>query len=334
MITLENDQLIFRFPELHDRATLAVDFQRTCRIPDDGQEYPLPAGLGRFPLQHVDDFASRLDEKTRERAGVMLPMHPSEAMWINFPKVDWLAYPLALKIAAGKVNAVTGGPWSPDLNSDPQDYLVVPHQPWIDGFAISKGVIRQFVAERLGGGFSVEEQLTGKSEFGGLQIIAYPMKAERYHAVIWRPEMERRGEEVRHLLSEARGHLADLKRQLADTADELEDVVHRSLQGDVDAVKTLSTLRERAGQLVRRLEGRTLRRDGLYADDGPSFCMPRGSVFEAETRMGHMGMAAGGRMRQHIYKAWVCAFTAISSAGDARPRPWRTAMTRLPTSIG
>jgi hypothetical protein len=28
----------------------AVSFQRTLRIPDDGGVYPLPPGLGRFPL--------------------------------------------------------------------------------------------------------------------------------------------------------------------------------------------------------------------------------------------------------------------------------------------
>lgn len=27
-----------------------VEFQRTLRIPDDGNEYPLPPGLGSFPI--------------------------------------------------------------------------------------------------------------------------------------------------------------------------------------------------------------------------------------------------------------------------------------------
>ena len=32
----------------------------------------------------------------------------------------------------------------------------------------------------LGAGYTAEEQLTGSAEYGGLQIIASPMKAERY----------------------------------------------------------------------------------------------------------------------------------------------------------
>ena len=58
--------------------------------------------------------------------------------------------------------------------------MVVPGQPWLDGYCVEKGVIRQFVAMPLGEGYSVEEQLTGEAEHGGVQIVVYPMKAERY----------------------------------------------------------------------------------------------------------------------------------------------------------
>ena len=49
MITLEGDELIFRFPEVHDDARCEVSFQRTLRIPDDGKDYPLPPGLAAPP---------------------------------------------------------------------------------------------------------------------------------------------------------------------------------------------------------------------------------------------------------------------------------------------
>ncbi len=45
MITLENDELVFRFPEVHEHAVCQINFQRTLRIPDDDKTYPLPAGL-------------------------------------------------------------------------------------------------------------------------------------------------------------------------------------------------------------------------------------------------------------------------------------------------
>ncbi|MEX1257407.1 MAG: hypothetical protein WEG36_07305 [Gemmatimonadota bacterium] len=176
MIELKNDTLVFSFPEVHADAVARVEFQRTLRIPDDGDEYPLPPGLGRFPLRHVDDHAKRVPARWLKRGGVMLPMYQSEAMWLNF-RAD---YPFAVKVATGKINAVTGESWSDGLHRDPQDYLVIPTQPWLDGYCVEKGVIRQFVAMPFGSGTSVEEQLTGSEEHGGVQITMYPIKPAVY----------------------------------------------------------------------------------------------------------------------------------------------------------
>jgi hypothetical protein len=176
MVTLENDTLVFRFPEVHADAVLRISFQRTLRIPDDGKEYPLPAGLGQFPLVHIEDHHAKVPEHWLQRGGVMMPMYQSEAMWINFSG----QYPMAVKIAAGKINAVTGGGWQNGLQVDPQDYVTTPKQPWLDGFSTGHDQVRQFVASPLGDGQSVEEQLTDEAEFGGLQIIAYPLKSEIY----------------------------------------------------------------------------------------------------------------------------------------------------------
>jgi hypothetical protein len=40
------------------------------------------------------------------------------------------------------------------------------------------GVIRQFVAMPLGAGYSAEEQITGKTDTGGIQLQVFPMRAE------------------------------------------------------------------------------------------------------------------------------------------------------------
>ena len=185
MITLERENLVFRFPEVHEEATCSIGFQRTLRIPDDGKTYPLPPGLGNFPLRHLDDYARRLPQNWLTRGGVILPMHQAEAMWINFGG-GWGGdgYPFAVKIATGKICAVTGAPWVDRLNRDPQDYVVLPEQPWLDGFCVEKGVIRQFVAMPLGDGYTAEEQITGAAEHGGVQIVAYPMKRERFEKLL------------------------------------------------------------------------------------------------------------------------------------------------------
>jgi hypothetical protein len=180
MITLHKDQLRFDFPQVHPEAVCTVELIRTLRIPDDGREYPLPPGFSRFPLRHLDDHAARLPERWRRRGGVIAPMHQAEAMWINFNAPG--GYPFALKIATGKICAVSGDEWVNHLNLDPQDYVVVPDQPWLDGYCVDKGLIRQFVAMPLGDGYSAEEQLTGRAEHGGLQVIAYPMKRTHYES--------------------------------------------------------------------------------------------------------------------------------------------------------
>ena len=187
MFTLEKNTLILRAPEVHEEAQCQIDFQRTLRIPDDNQEYPLPPGLGNFPLTHVDDYSNKVPESWITHGGVFLPMYQAEALWINFN--SWgSSYPFAIKIATGKINAVSGEPWQNELlenrkNVSGQDYIVVPGQPWLDGYCVSKGLIRQFVAMPLGEGYTAEEQLTGEGVHGGIQIIAYPMKKERYEAI-------------------------------------------------------------------------------------------------------------------------------------------------------
>lgn len=45
---------------------------------------------------------------------------------------------------------------------------------------MSDNNVRQFIAMPLGQGYTAEEQFTGKAEFGGIQIIVYPMKKEKY----------------------------------------------------------------------------------------------------------------------------------------------------------
>ncbi len=181
MIELQNDSLVFTFPEVHPKAMLRIDFQRTLRIPDDSRDYPLPPGLGRFPLRHVDDFHERVPGRWLQHGGVTLPMYQSEAMWLNFDAAyieDQGDYPFAVKVATGKTNAISGAPWAERLRKRPQDYVVAPEQPWLDGYCVEKGIIRQFVAMPLGAGYTAEEQLTGEAEHGGLQIMILPMRRE------------------------------------------------------------------------------------------------------------------------------------------------------------
>ena len=148
---LRNDQIIFRFPEVHEDAELAIEFQRTLRIPDDNWHYYLPPGLGKFPLSRVDDYPDNLPETWRRTwRGVFTDVSSGGAV-DQFPR----------RLSDGGENSgrqgqygYRGGMGGGAQRGEPQDYLVVPGQPWLDGcgFCVQKGLIRQFVAMPLGRG--------------------------------------------------------------------------------------------------------------------------------------------------------------------------------------
>ena len=156
----------------------SVSFQRTLRLPEDGRTYPLPPGLGEFPVRRVEDYADRVPASWREHGGVFIPMYQREALWLSFGGAHWR--PNAVKIGIGLINALSGRPWDQSLSKGKQDYLVVPDQPWLDGINAGKGLIRQFVAMPLGMGYTVEGQITGKEEAGGMQIIVYDPRPGRF----------------------------------------------------------------------------------------------------------------------------------------------------------
>lgn len=188
MIELHHNQLVISFPEVHPDAFGSISFYRTLRIPDDDRIYPLPAGLGKFQLVYIDNMAKKLPADMVKKGGVLMPIYNAEAMWIGFSG----DYPIAIKIATGKINAITGKSWKNELSHHPQDFIDISRQPWLDGFNTEKGIVRQFTAVPMGQGYTVEEQITREAEIGGIQVIAWPMKASVYVAM---QEIRRKREE-------------------------------------------------------------------------------------------------------------------------------------------
>ncbi|MEV7083078.1 hypothetical protein AB0N88_31780 [Streptomyces sp. NPDC093516] len=170
---------------------VAVRFIRTLRLPETGT-HPLPPGLGEFPVRRVADHADRVPEAMRARGGVMLPVYLREAMWLNFAGTT---EPAALQVGVGKVCAVSGRPWSDGLCRDPQNYVVLPRQPWLDGINSGTGTVRQFVAVPLGLGATVEGQVTGEEVWGGVQLRSFPLNDEEL--ATWRAAERRRLERTR-----------------------------------------------------------------------------------------------------------------------------------------
>jgi len=167
---------------------LGVSFIRTCRVPV-GRSNSLPAGLGEFPVYKVSDFKSGVPSEWYED-GLFFPMYKSEAMWMNFSRYN--KQPNALIVAAGNINAVSGKPFDLtknkfdkrrkskasglDIKLEKDNYLVVPPQPWLDGWKSEDGKVYQFVAAEMGSGETVEGQITGEEKIGGIQLVAYGPK--------------------------------------------------------------------------------------------------------------------------------------------------------------
>ncbi|KAF3921938.1 hypothetical protein ABW20_dc0102307 [Dactylellina cionopaga] len=109
-------------------------------------------------------------------------------MWIDFqyksPELVDSQY--AIKIFIGGVNAISGEPETETsatklrrrhliMQGQPiQDYVVIPGQIWLDGIATGAGKVRQFVATPLGKNLTVEAQITGAENVGGIQFEIIP----------------------------------------------------------------------------------------------------------------------------------------------------------------
>lgn len=163
---------------IHIGNHFSVSFMRTLRIPDDGKEYPLPPALDTFPIHRVADYAERVPPAWCERDGFFIPLYQREALWLSFHGHDW--HPVAARVGVGNVDALIGERWHTRLSGKPQNYVVVPLQPWLDGINSGKETIRQFVAMPLGQGYTVEAQVTGEEVFGGLQLRVHDAKPGRF----------------------------------------------------------------------------------------------------------------------------------------------------------
>lgn len=159
---------------VHVGGRLSIFFLRTLRVPEDGRTYPLPPGLGEFRVHRVEDYAGSVPPGWLDKGGVFISLYQREALWLGFEAAWWK--PNAVKVGVGGVNALTGSAWDTVLHGDPQDYLVCPPQPWLDGINSGEGVVRQFVAARPGLGYTIESQLTGV-ESGGLQLLVFEPRA-------------------------------------------------------------------------------------------------------------------------------------------------------------
>jgi hypothetical protein len=91
--------------------------------------------MGSFPVCKVDgtftstnqlislDYLDKVPESWKQHGGIFLPMYQREAMYIQF-NGSFDNYPKAIKVAIGKVNAISGETWNQQIADDKQDVSI------------------------------------------------------------------------------------------------------------------------------------------------------------------------------------------------------------------
>jgi len=135
-----------------------VDVVKTCKIEVDDNSHTLPPHLGCFSEFKVADYFCP-EEWSND--GVFIEVHEEEALWFDF-RNGMNEY--AILPAVQRINPITGEPANLEagLAKDPkQNYLVMPRQLWLDGYA-KDGKVYQFRITKQGIGLAVEDYVLPK----------------------------------------------------------------------------------------------------------------------------------------------------------------------------
>lgn len=308
-LAIRNDQLLVG---RHTR----LSFNRTLRIPEDGREYPLPAGFGRLPILRVEDYAKRVPEQWLEQGGFIIPLYQREALFLEFAGAQWR--PTIGKVSVGRVNAISGKEHDLKIRPHRQDYVVIPDQRWLDGINSGSGSVSQFVAMPLGKGYTIEAQVTDEEKFGGFQLAVFDPRAGRF------PDQDPKEKEAALAARKQRALRAAQQELLNDLPSVSARVITAvQKQHYQDAAASLGMNEE---EILRIIEGARLHLEDVLGANGFEGVIPdahlrarrdtRGPQFMPETGsfmpsmqpgrrsaskpVTEMGIARGGKIKQQI----------------------------------
>ena len=251
-LAIRNDQLLVG---RHTR----LSFNRTLRIPEDGREYPLPAGFGRLPILRVEDYAKRVPEQWLEQGGFIIPLYQREALFLEFAGVQWR--PTIGKVSVGRVNAISGKEHDLKIRPHRQDYIVIPDQRWLDGINSGSGSVSQFVAMALGKGYTIEAQVTDEEKHGGFQFAVFDPRAGRF------PEQDPKEAESALAARKQRAFLAT-QQEILNRLPPINGRVIRAVQEQhyQDVAKTLGISEKEILKIIEDARLRFDREDGSGAN--------------------------------------------------------------------
>lgn len=275
-----------------------IAFKRTLKIPEDGNDYPLPADFGRLPICRVEDYADKVPSKWLSEGGFFIPLYQKEALFLEFEGQQWR--PCVAKVAIGRVNAVTGEEYDEKIRPHKQDYLVIPDQKWLDGINSGEGRVGQFVAMPLGQGFTVEAQVTDEETHGGFQVTVFDPKMRRF------PEEEPEQEAQRQ---------RNLDRRLHDLLSAKSPLDSTTIPPAAAKRTMLPSQAADSEQLQARSAGATEDESGISASDQ---LMARSNTTPAEDGDGIDALLAALDSEIPDYQAMAVAEMGIAKGGNIR----------------
>lgn len=135
-----------------------VDVIKTNVIDVDDSSHALPPYLSKYAEYNVSEFFCP-DEWSKD--GIFIPVKEGDALWFDLRRNE----DCAVLPSVQRVNPVTGEPSNLEggLSKDPvQNYMVLPQQQWIDGYA-KNGKVYQFRITKAGEGLAVNEFVLPKN---------------------------------------------------------------------------------------------------------------------------------------------------------------------------
>ena len=167
---------------------VTIEFRRTFRIPDDDNTYHLPEGVSNFSLFETSAFEKMPHSlHWQAKGGLFFSIYQREALCLTF-SYDELGFnggenscrygfEFAIKVYAGGINAVSRAVVGGEDELE-QGYIIIPPQRRLGGLITGPEEAKQFVSMPLGSGYTVEQQLTGKENIGGIQFKIIPRYRE------------------------------------------------------------------------------------------------------------------------------------------------------------
>jgi hypothetical protein len=160
------------------KTDLLITFHRTRSLHSSAVVHPPPRAKEKMEVYPVAMYPHAFPNKT----GVFVPMKAKTSFRICFDtRMKCGRNPYLIRIYAGAVNIISGKMDFEKTDGVEQDYIVVPEQTHINGFAVTSEKALQFTAPEEGVDVALEYpymQNNGRMDYGTLRFEITPFEFE------------------------------------------------------------------------------------------------------------------------------------------------------------